>query len=245
MKKLLLSYFLVLTTSVLLAQTPPSNPAPAPAGASNPAAAATTDDASKKGSAIGFNLSTDGVGLQFAQNLNTKRNIAVRVGGMYLPYTITNMEFDFDGTVLVMNGDVKLGSLQALFDYHPFNNAFKLTGGVAYMLTNVSATALSRDSVKMGEIMLSPTEIGKIDVGVKVGPICPYVGLGFGRAVPKSRFSFNFEVGAYYINQPKITFAATGMLEPSSVNEKVLQSNVSGYKWLPLMNFGFNFRLGK
>jgi hypothetical protein len=197
------------------------------------------------GSAIGLNIATNGFGLQFAQNINPAKTLTVRVGGMYMPIGLTNYEYNFDGQILVINGDIKLGAVQALVDFHPFKNAFKLTGGVAYMLTDITATAVVRDSVKQGDIMISPEEVGKIDVGIKVGPICPYIGIGFGRAVPKTRFSFNFEIGGYYINQPNISFKATGMLEPSSANEKVLQDNMSGYNWLPMMNFGFNFKIGK
>jgi len=197
------------------------------------------------GSAIGLNIATNGFGLQFAQNINSSNTLAVRVGGMYMPISLTNFEYDFEGTVLVINGDIKLGSVQALIDFHPFKNAFKITGGLAYMLTDVVALANVKDSVKQGEITLSPAQVGNIDVGLKVGPLCPYIGIGFGSAVPKTRFSFNFEIGGYYITQPQVTFKATGMLEPTSANEKVIQDNMRGYDWLPMINFGFNFRIGK
>lgn len=219
--------------------------------AATPASKPTAEEVAAKtsggnpGSALGLILSTNGVGLQFAQNINPAKTLTVRVGGMYMPIGLTNYEYNFDGQILVINGDIKLGAVQALVDFHPFKNAFKLTGGIAYMLTDITATAVVRDSVKQGDIMISPEEVGKIDVGIKVGPICPYIGIGFGRAVPKTRFSFNFEIGGYYINQPNISFKATGMLEPSSANETVLQDNMSGYNWLPMMNFGFNFKIGK
>lgn len=164
---------------------------------------------------------------------------------MYLPFKLSNFENDFDGTTLVINGDLKLGALQALIDFHPFKNAFKITGGVAYMLTDVTAIGNVKDSVLQVDILLSPDEVGKIDIGIKVGPICPYVGLGFGRAIPRSRASFNFEIGGYYISQPKVSFVASGMLEPSSANETIIQDNMKGYSWLPVMNFGINFKISK
>lgn len=227
------------------AAKPATQPAASPAPKPTAAEVATKTEGGNPGSALGIILSTNGVGLQFAQNINASKTLAVRVGGMYVPVSLTNYEYDFDGTVLVINGDIKVGAIQALIDFHPFNNAFKLTGGLAYMMTNVTALANVKDSVKQGDIMLSPKEVGDIDVGINMGPLCPYIGIGFGRAVPKTRFSFNFEVGGYYINQPNVTFKATGMLEPSSSNEKVLQDNMSGYNWLPMLNFGLNFKLGK
>ncbi|OYU94275.1 MAG: hypothetical protein CFE21_16955 [Bacteroidetes bacterium B1(2017)] len=243
MKKLLLNLACALLALNVGAQAP--TPAPAPPAAAAPSTTIEPLATGNKGTAIGLIISTDGVGLQFAQNLNAKKNLAIRVGGMYIPYTLSNFAYNFDGTDLLINGDIKLGAFQAIFDYHPFSNAFKLSGGAAYMLSAISATAMVKDSVKQGDISISPDEVGKIDVGLKVGPICPYVGLGFGRAVPRSRFSFNFELGAYYINQPQVSFKASGMLEPTSSQQKVLQDNMSGYNWLPIMNFGFNFKIGK
>ncbi|MBP7511157.1 MAG: hypothetical protein KA981_04470 [Bacteroidia bacterium] len=197
------------------------------------------------GTSLGLMVSTNGVGLQFAQNLGKNKLLALRLGGMYLPFKLSNFENDFDGTTLVINGDLKLGALQALIDFHPFKNAFKITGGVAYMLTDVTAIGNVKDSVLQADILLSPDEVGKIDIGIKVGPICPYVGLGFGRAIPRSRASFNFEIGGYYISQPKVSFVASGMLEPSSANETIIQDNMKGYSWLPVMNFGINFKISK
>lgn len=110
------------------------------------------------GTSIGLIISSNGIGLQFAQNLGGAKILAVRVGGMYMPLKLNNFEYDFDGTKLVINGDLKLGAVQALLDFHPFKNAFKITGGIAYMLTDMSAIATVKDSVKQGDIMLSPDQ---------------------------------------------------------------------------------------
>lgn len=197
------------------------------------------------GTALGLNLGTNGVGIQLAQNIGMKRMLAVRVGATYFPFTISNLEYDMNGTKVILNGDLKLGAISAMFDFHPFQNAFKLTAGMGYMMTGVNTTGLLKDSTQQGDIMLSPKEVGEIKLDINVPKLCPYVGIGFGRAVPKTRFSFNFEVGAYYMGHPELTFKTTGMLEPTSSQEVIMQDNVSGISWLPQMNFSFNFKLGK
>ncbi len=246
MKKPILTLCSLLVTLHLWAQAPTNTkPVEQTTPATKSEAEAKASEGGNPGSAIGLIISTNGVGLQFAQNLGGAKMLAVRVGGMYMPLKLTNYEYDFDGTKLVINGDVKLGAVQALIDFHPFKNAFKITGGIAYMLTDMNAIAKVKDSVQQGDIMISPDEVGKIDVGMKVGPICPYVGIGFGRAIPRSRASFNFEIGGYYITHPEVTFKASGMLEPTSANETVIQDNVKGLSWLPMMNFGINFKISK
>lgn len=246
MKRTLLTLSCLIISVQLWAQVTTNSKSVEFTASSNKTEAITKAEVSgNKGSAIGLNLATNGVGLQFAQNIGDAKMLAVRVGGMYMPLKLTNYEYNFDGTKLIINGDIKLGSIQALVDFHPFKNAIKITGGLAYMLSDINATAKVKDSVSQGDIMISPDEVGQIDVGIKVGPICPYVGIGFGRAVPKTRFSFNFEIGGYYITKPQVSFKASGMLEPTSSQEIVLQDNMKGFTWLPMMNFGFNFRIGK
>jgi hypothetical protein len=251
MKKIILLSYLLVCGLVTFAQTPApaTKPAPAPAAKPAPAPAAKTAPAvksdAKPGSAIGVNFSTNGVGIQFARDIGTSKLLAFEIGASYLPYSISNMQLSLDGTKLNLNGDIKLGAINAMIDFYPMRNAFKFTAGLAYMLTEASFTASPVDSAKQGDIMISPEEQGIISIGATMGPIVPYVGIGFGRAVPKKRFSFNFEMGAYYINQPNISFKTTGMLEPTSTQQGVLQSNVDGYNWLPMMNMGFNFKISK
>lgn len=193
---------------------------------------------------LGINLSTNGVGGQLAAKLSKNGRLAGRLEGRYLTTSMNNFETEVSGRKLVANATLTLGSVGAMFDYHPFGNAFKITAGYALLLNDVSAVAVTKDSTKYGEISIPPGELGDINFGLTVKP-SPYIGLGFGRAIPKKRFGFTFEIGAYYTGSPEISFVSTGMLEPTSANEAVLKENFSGLTWWPVMNLGFNFRLGK
>lgn len=193
---------------------------------------------------VGLNLSTNGIGGQLAASFLKNGKLAARLEGRYLTTSLNNYEAAVSGTKLVANATVKLGSIGAMVDYHPFGNGFKLTAGYALLLNDISAVAITKDSTKYGDISIPPNEVGDISFGLSVKP-SPYIGLGFGRAVPKKRFGFTFEIGAYYTGAPEVTFKSTGMLEPTSANEPILRENLSGLTWWPVMNFGFNFRLGK
>jgi len=250
MRKTLLSLFSLLFSLHLWAQQPATKPAAQPAA--KPAAkptesqtpAADTKICTDKGLAIGANLSTNGIGLQLAHTLNKSGSLAARVGGSYLAIKQENLEVPVDGTTLIADIDAKVGSIGVMLDWHPFNNAFKITGGFAMLLNDIQANAITKDSTKQGDIMIPPDEVGVITFGLKA-KASPYIGIGFGRAIPKTRFGFTFEVGSFYTGAQDVTFKATGMLEPSSANEPILQENLSGINWWPVMNFGFNFRLTK
>lgn len=203
-----------------------------------------TPTANRAGIGFGINFATNGLGIDLAKNLTQKGRLALRLSGNYLPVSVKNQEFTMDQTALLINADVKLGSIGAILDIHPFGGAFKVSAGYSILLTEISATAITKDSTKQGDIMIPPAEVGIIKTGITFKP-SPYIGMGIGRAVPKRRVGFTMEVGAYYIEQPKLSFKATGMLEPTSSQESVLQNNLKGLSWLPVLNMSLNFRLSK
>ncbi len=196
---------------------------------------------------IGFGLmfGTDGGGISLGKCISKSGKMYILVSGTYAPISLTDFPFQFGTTDVNIDADVKLGRIAAVLEYHPFGNAFKISAGAAYMLTNIGGTIMVRDSSSQGDIKVAPSEIGDIKFGLKTNPVVPYFGIGFGRAVPKGRVGFNFELGAYYITSPIVSLKGSGMLEPSSVNEPVLKENLSGFSLLPAMNFRLNFKIGK
>ncbi|MCF8429496.1 MAG: hypothetical protein K9G64_05130 [Bacteroidia bacterium] len=192
---------------------------------------------------IGVNLTTNGVGINIAKSVHSKNKVIAKLEGAYLPLSISNYEYAVGTSQLLVNSSINLGSIGLYFDWHPFSNSFKLTGGLAYMFTNITGNAVFKDSVIQGEIKLSPSEIGNIDIKLKTMPIVPYLGLGFGRSIPKTRVNIGFDIGAYYISSPLLTFKCSGMLEPTSDQEKRLNDNLSVNKLLPTIRLNLNIKL--
>jgi hypothetical protein len=163
-----------------------------------------------------------------------------------LNYTLKDYGFKFGKTDMLVNGPLKFGSVGLYADWHPFGNSFKLIGGLAYMLTNISTTSYLKDSTKQGDIIIAPDEVGSIVMEIKPNAISPYIGLGFGRAVPKGRVGLSFEMGMFYIGEPKVSFITTGMLTPTGITEeKKLKENMSQFKWLPNLSLSLNIKLSK
>lgn len=57
--------------------------------------------------------------------------------------------------------------------------------------------------------------------GVKVNSFRPYLGLGFGRLIPKKRFGARFEIGAQFEGKPVVYADGVGDLQ------KVIDQNTS------------------
>jgi len=73
--------------------------------------------------------------------------------------------------------------------------------------------------------------------------VCPYFGLGLVKAFPTKRFNINLDLGTYYLNQPTAAFAGTGIFSGNSSQSAQLQQNVKDYRWLPVVQLNFNFKL--
>ena len=58
--------------------------------------------------------------------------------------------------------------------------------------------------IKLGNYQLKPDKNGNLEAGINVNNFRPYVGIGFGRAVPRKRIGFMFELGVQFWGSPKI-----------------------------------------
>lgn len=114
----------------------------------------------------------------------------------------------------------------------------------------VDQNNLKMIGAELGDYFLTPNpaDNGDVEATVKVNSFRPYLGLGFGRAVPKGRLGCQFDLGVQFWGKPEIyapTYnKATGTyqnekLDPDNVGDdagKVLKaiSKVSVY---PVLNF--------
>ena len=65
-------------------------------------------------------------------------------------------------------------------------------------------------AAKIGEYNLTPDDQGNANAYIKVNDIRPYVGIGFGRAVPKSRVGVQFDLGVQFWGNPKVYNGVNG-----------------------------------
>ena len=65
-------------------------------------------------------------------------------------------------------------------------------------------------AAKLGEYNLMPDDQGNANGYIKVNNVRPYAGIGFGRAVPKSRIGFQFDLGVQFWGHPKVYNGVNG-----------------------------------
>ena len=180
-----------------------------------------------------------GVGLEYAYSLNSHLNLRARglfmsVSGINYPYTIDGRDIDIELEANALNFDL-------LLEYMPkATGAFKIVAGFSYVDNfDGAASIMLEESTTFGDVVLEPEDIGQIDLSILYSGFAPYMGLGFGRAVPKNRVGFSVELGTYYIGAPDVQIAATELFTPSANREQEenLEEALDSFRWMPSLMF--------
>jgi hypothetical protein len=90
----------------------------------------------------------------------------------------------------------------------------------------------------LGDYFIAPDENGNIDARIRVSGFRPYLGLGFGRAVPRKRIGCQFDLGVQFWGSPKVMVNGEE-LKPDKVGEELddVLSIVSRIKVFPVLSF--------
>ncbi|MDR6560752.1 MULTISPECIES: hypothetical protein [unclassified Arcicella] len=204
---------------------------------------------------IGIQFGTMGFGAEVAQALKRDNSVNLRVGFSYLdvsmfvtpPITVSLGDGASD---LDISPKVKSLQIDALIDFHPFKRkSFKLVGGLAYGTGD--SEVMAEPTVKTGKFKfasdfeIDAQDFGKANLKVTGNKIRPYLGIGFGRAIPKSRVGFGFEMGAYYSGSPKLTLDRSGVVETLVTDANILsiENNVKNYAFIPKLSFTVRIKL--
>lgn len=74
-----------------------------------------------------------------------------------------------------------------------------------FVTSNPALGADYKIGAELGDYFLEPDENGVVDASIKVAGFRPYVGIGWGRAVPKNHtLGFSFDLGCQFWGSPKV-----------------------------------------
>jgi len=171
--------------------------------------------------AAGISLGTDGIGVDLAAPITDA--FAIRAGISFWPsFSHThNFELRENDPQIKDNVDVK-GTLnmfdgKLLADYYPINNStFHITAGFFVGTSNVinakntsmfikDPADYGRLGLKVGDYRITTDKQGYAKAEGKVNCFKPYLGIGFGRSIPKkNRFAVSFDMGVKFWGKPGI-----------------------------------------
>lgn len=186
------------------------------------------------GASVGVGL--NGIDVELATPVTPY--LAVRGGLSVMPNInmSTDVDVELDGKdagSMDVDGSLKRVSGQILLNVYPFrSSSFFVTAGSYFggsSLVKIEGTGDQdlKDKIAEAEsagIVIGDQTIpfdkktGKVSGGLEVANFRPYVGLGFGRAVPSKRLNVSVELGVQFHGRPEV-YTNTGKLDLNSLGE--------------------------
>ena len=165
---------------------------------------------------LGLSVSTVGVGLEVSTPIGNY--LALRGGVSFMPkFTVTDeVNADLKGVPqgypqsaeVELEGSTKRTTGELLLNLYPFrSNGFFVAAGASFggdkfvQITGHSdelqqlIAAGGSAGLQIGDVSIPVDQNGNVSGGLKVSAVRPYVGLGYGRAVPSKRINFMLDAG--------------------------------------------------
>ena len=168
----------------------------------------------------GISIGLDGIGFDLAAPLTDWA--AVRAGMSIMPGVKYNDDVDIDSNSksitkkqVNVEGKLKMSDFKLLVDFYPIkSSSFHLTAG-AYIgqkklieLYNTEEFIAREDwgsaGIKLGDYRVTSDDEGNVKANIEVAGFKPYLGIGFGRAVPKSNISVSCDLGVKFWGSPGV-----------------------------------------
>lgn len=189
--------------------------------------------------AIGFSLGLPGFGFDYARKLSPKLSAKFRYNSFKVDEYDAG-EIDVNGNMVNGSISVQVNTIDFLVEFLPFkNSSFKLVGGLGIInKMNIDIFMVYDNAVTFGNVVLDKEDYGDVNLGFNWdSSVAPYLGLGFGRAVPNSRFGFGIEAGSYFTSSPVMTLEATKLLAPTADQIEEVNETFKTWKYIPLIQF--------
>lgn len=191
---------------------------------------------------LALRIGTTGIGGDAI--LGVSDRVQVRASGTFLPYSTTYLQED-DRVDVSYEADAQLFTVAGLVDFYPFKNTLRLSTGLVYNASTVSALGTPAESYTTGGRTFSPEQLGTVQADLShSAQIQPYLGLGFGNPLAGGRFGVMLDMGVFYTGSPTVTMEATEMLAPTAENAPAIQEALSPVTIYPAVSLAFSVRFG-
>lgn len=177
---------------------------------------------------VGVSAGTTGIGVDVATPVTP--HFAIRGGVSFMPGIKISTDVDVDltdpdlgsyPTNLDLKGSMSRASGELLVNYYPFlSSSFFVTAGAYFGGSKLVKIDGHSDKLKeyvdkggnagivIGDQTIPVDKNGNVAGGLKVSGFRPYIGVGFGRAVPNKRLGVMFELGVQFHGTPKVYTSA-------------------------------------
>lgn len=191
---------------------------------------------------------TLGLGADVVKRIVPNVNGRVGLSGLGIGVEISDDNTDYDG-------DVNLGGIPLLVDFHPFFSSFRVTGGLVINNNKIDVDAKGRDedrTVRIGDRDFTVSDVGDIKGEVEFNDVAPYIGIGFGNPVRLGKsFGFSVYLGVMFQGAGDVSLRATnpsqagidaGINAQLEREEDDLQDEVDRIQVYPILQIGVTYQ---
>lgn len=164
-------------------------------------------------------------GYNFIPNLKLKTDLELPLDEVPKGYTL-NVPDEVE-----VEGKLSMSTGHLLFDIYPFGTGLHLTAGAYFGSEKLVSVYNTQDGIlqdvydynhrrgnyapvpdsygmiglELGDYLVEPDQDGNAEASIKVNSFRPYLGIGFGRAVPaKHRLAVTFDMGVQFWGSPGV-----------------------------------------
>ena len=126
--------------------------------------------------------------------------------------------------------------------YFGGNKLLKVKGHSDYIAENYDQ--IQNAGVEIGDYNIPVDRYGNVKGGLKVKNVRPYVGIGWGRAVPNNRINFGIELGVQFMGSPKLYTDHGNILDNiDGEGSNDIQEVMDNLKVWPVLTFKLSGRI--
>jgi hypothetical protein len=206
--------------------------------------AATSASAADIGASL--DVGTSGLGVHLSTPLASQLN--ARVGVNYASYKYSGNTSDVD-----YDFKLKLATFDALLDYHPFDGAFRVSGGLVYNGNKIEANAKpnGNGTYTINGNTYTSASAGSIKGKIDFRKAAPYLGIGWGNAAKGKGLGFAMDLGVTFQGSPKTQLVNSGCTAPATVCTRLnndlaaenasLADKASNFRAYPIVRLGLSY----
>lgn len=195
-----------------------------------------------KGFAVAGKVGTLGLGGEVTAGVSS--DINARVG-------FNRLDFDFDGDLGNVDYDFELDfrSYTVLVDWFVFDGPIRITGGIIPMDHELHLEAGVDSGIfqRIGDNIYRWEDIGILSGLAEVDGVAPYVGIGWGDILDKSkRWGFYSDLGVAFTKSPEVALSATGTVpgleEDLILESEEIEDDLRNFRFYPVLSAGLFIR---
>ena len=199
-------------------------------------------------------LGTTGIGLHASVPIADEYGLHARFGTNYL------RGYKFNKNTRQVSYDFKasLRTIDALIDWHPVRNGFRMTTGIVYNNNVVTGIGVPRrvTTFAFENGSYSTTQIGRLDGRIDFRQVAPYLGVGW--QVPNNGrgWSISSDLGVMYQGSPRTKLSFGGCTLPGigcgllanalapllSAERQRVNDELRAYRFFPVLRVGVGYR---